>query len=203
MKSLLISLLFASASLAQPIGLGVKAGIPFTDFFDVAGGGTNLSSVTRRYTLGPYAELRLPFGLGVEVNALYKRFNYQITNPGAAGLALVARGNSWEFPVLAKWRFVPEGAIHPFVSGGVNFRTVTGLGGDVRVPIVGAVLPNWGLANRTISGIALAGGVELHFLVRISGEIRYTHWGSDSFVDAVRGFRSNTNQAEFLLGFGF
>lgn len=51
-----------------------QGGVPLTDFFttEVPGSHTN----TNRYIIGPTAELHLPLGFGVEVDALYRHMGY-------------------------------------------------------------------------------------------------------------------------------
>ena len=77
MKTLWLLLMLPSAGVAGPFSLGIRGGIPLTDFFDnVNSGNFVLQSTTNRYIVGPTAELRLPAGFGLEVDALYRRFNY-------------------------------------------------------------------------------------------------------------------------------
>jgi hypothetical protein len=41
-------------------------------------------------------------------------------------------------------------------------------------------------------------------IIRISPEIRYTHWGSDNAASApIAALNSNQNQAAFLIGLTF
>ena len=71
MKPLLLFLLGAAAALAQPVGFGVKGGVPLTDFVTtVQSKNFGLNNNTKRYIVGVSGELRLPFGLGIEVDAL-------------------------------------------------------------------------------------------------------------------------------------
>jgi hypothetical protein len=51
-------------------------------------------------------------------------------------------------------------------------------------------------------GVVVGGGVEISAaLMRISPEVRYTHWASQHFAGYL--INSNANQAEFLLGITF
>src|SRR5260370_40605710 len=128
---LLSALLTAGAAFAQPFSLGLKGGLPMTDFLDVVRAqNINASTTTNRYIVGPTAELRLPFGLGVEVDALYRHFSYN-----SSGVIGTIAGNltnidttsgSWEFPILVKYRFKGK-IIHPFVDAGVAWDTRRGL----------------------------------------------------------------------------
>lgn len=175
MRVLVLIVLSSAVCAAQPIGFGIKGGIPFTDLFSESG---TFRPDTKRYTIGPMAELRLPFGLGAEADVLYKRFSYD----GGSG-------SQWEIPILAKYRLGGE-IIHPYIEGGVSFRRLTGsegvLGGD-----------------RASKGFVLGAGVEFRaLLIRISPELRWTRWG-DRNLDITRFLRENRNQAEFLIGISF
>ena len=88
---------------AQPFAAGIKAGVPLTDFLNAAENGTfNYSAPTQRYIIGGVAELRLPFGLGVEADALYRSLQYT----GGLSLGTIkGSASNWEFPLLLKYRF--------------------------------------------------------------------------------------------------
>ena len=77
MRPLFLLLFGAVSALAQPFSFGVKAGVPLTDFLNAAESQQfAFNSTTNRYIVGPTAELHLPFGLGVEFDILYRRFDY-------------------------------------------------------------------------------------------------------------------------------
>jgi opacity protein-like surface antigen len=221
---LTLLLMFSSAALfAQPVsfGFGVKGGLPLTDFIDtVSGSRTTVSSVTNRYIVGPTVELRLPFGFGVEADALYRHFSYNSTASLIDVLStLRTTSNDWEFPLLLKKRFSGVGPVRPFVDAGVSFNKITGLTQTVS----NLVFPNRltttsnsnpaELKNDFTAGFTMGGGVEIHLLLlRISPEIRYTRWGTQQFSgifpagvpSGIAGsLTSNQNQAEFLVGFTF
>ncbi len=210
------TLLLSTAIAAYPQGLsvGVKAGVPLTDAFHTGSNGPlQFFSQTKRLTVGPTVELRLPFRLGVEFDALYKRLNYDRNANLVDALSLAATtGNAWEFPLLLKYGLTP-GPIKPYVAGGVSFNNLSGLTQFTRTTFfpgsrvtAGSGIP-LELRNTFRSGAVVGAGLELHALVlRISPEIRYTRWDRDSFADSCCGggiFRSNRNQADFLLGITF
>ena len=60
MRSLFLLLLIGGAALAQPFSAGIKAGLPLTDFLNVAQGDS--TTTTNRYLFGPEVEVRLPHG---------------------------------------------------------------------------------------------------------------------------------------------
>src|SRR5689334_1958713 len=107
MRSLCLLALGAASAFAQPFSVGIKGGVPFTDFTNaVRSGRFDYTSTTQRYIVGPMAELRLPFGLGVEFDVLYRRFHYD--GSGNAIDVITSQstsGNAWEFPLVAKYRF--------------------------------------------------------------------------------------------------
>ena len=161
-----------------PLGVGVKAGVPATGLVmssDHAGGA--FGATGGNYVIGPTVEIRLPFGLGVEVDALYRSVN----NPS---------GSSWEFPILAKYRLSVREHLAPYVVGGGSFQ---------RNDILQAVQVG---PTKTATGFAFGAGLEAKLrLIRVSPEIRYTRWTSDfSFRGANLVHR---NQVEFLVGITF
>jgi hypothetical protein len=189
MKALFVLLAGAFAAVAQPFSAGVKVGVPFTDVLNAAsaGGSIAASTSTDRFIVGVTGELHLPLGLSIEADVLYRRFSYQplptITS---------ASSNAWQFPVLAKYKF-PSKIIRPYIDGGVSWSTLQGVAATVSSD----------LKNNTTTGIVLGAGVEIKALViRISPEIRYTHWTSQAFT-ANSLLQSNQNQADFLVGITF
>ena len=207
MRSLRLLLLTAGCAFAGPLSFGLRAGIPMTDFTNsVTSGRFDYTSTTQRYIVGPTVELRLPFGLGLEVDALYRRFSYNSVVTGT-GVTSSTSGNAWEFPILAKYRFATPIA-RPFIAGGIAWDSLQGLKQDVR-----SALANTGviststpaeLNQNTTTGFVLGFGVDVHALIiHVSPEIRYTRWGAQHFLDTNGGFHSSQNQAEFLVGITF
>jgi len=211
MRPLCLLLLGASAAYSQPFSAGIKAGVPFTDFLNtVESGNFAYHSVPNRYIVGVGAELRLPFGLGVEVDALYRHLNYSSTAV-STGITTVtaaanATANAWEFPLLAKYRFGGK-IIHPFIDGGVAWDTLQGLKKTIQTTVAGiantTTTSNPAELNQTTTtGFVLGAGVDVKALViHIVPEIRYTRWGAKHFFDP--NLSSNQNQAEFLVGIQF
>lgn len=216
MRPLLLLLFGAIPAFSQPFSYGVKAGVPLTDFINAAGstnasGFLDFATHTNRYIVGVTGELRLPFGLGVEVDALYRHVNYQSTS-GAVDAITKANttGNAFEFPIMGKYRFGTK-VIHPFVDAGVAFDTLQGLKQAITTAVAGSTnstnsstsTPSQ-LQNTTTRGFVTGAGLDFHFLViHIQPEIRYTRWGAQHFLDVSGLLHSNQNQAEFLLGITF
>ncbi len=141
--------------------------------------GFPLSTTTNRYIIGPEAELRLPFHLGVEADALYRHYNV-----GGSGIS------QWEFPILLKYHFKGVPLIHPFVDAGPIFNHVS----DISSLTL----------NSSTAGLALGAGLDFHALIiHVTPEFRYIHWGSANIQAANGIVSSNQNQAEFLVGLTF
>jgi opacity protein-like surface antigen len=208
MRSLLLLATAAAPAFSQSFGFGIKGGLPFTDFTNAVSSGTNVfDDNTRRYIVGPTVELRLPFGLSIEADALYRRFNYNQFIGGASGTTSISTsGNAWEFPLVAKYRFKAPIA-RPYILGGLAWDTLSGLTQSVRnaVATTGAISRSPAELNQTTTtGFVMGVGLDVKvILIHIAPEIRYTRWGAKHFLDVNGGLSSNQNQAEFLVGITF
>lgn len=196
MKPLFLILLGAAAAAAQPVSFGAKVGVPLTDFFStVESKNFGFNSNTKDYIAGVDLEVRLPLGLGLEFDALYHPLSY---GGSANGTSETVTAHSFEFPVLAKYRF-PGKIVRPFVDAGVAFSTLS----DLKETVSGAVAGTSGTTKSPV-GFVMGGGIDIHLLIiHIDPEIRYTHWGSAAFVDPLALVQGSQNQAEFLLGVVF
>ncbi len=200
-KLLIAALIPASMALAGPLSFGVKAGVPFTDAFKTARSG-NLSYVTenKHWTVGPELDINLLFGLSIEVDALYRRLNYESTQTLGDQIAHAATtANAWDFPLLLKWKLAP-GAFRPYVSVGPTFRGLTNLkrAGNFFSEDSSSSVE---LKDRFNTGFTLGSGVQL--LGHISPEIRYTRWGWNNFRDTSGLLKTNPDEVTFLVGFTF
>ena len=215
-------LLFAAAAGAQPFTAGVKAGIPLTNF--VGGSSAPSDSLSQKYLVGGTAEVRLPLGLAIEVDALYRHFHYptsyySLLVPGGSGstIALLTIGpaSAWEFPVLLKYRF-PGRRARPFADAGPVWDISTGLPtciSQVLVvnpfppatspPAASASDPNFSRGQKGVNtGIVIGAGLDINFTLHIMPELRYTRWTSQHFnISDI--LHSNQNQAEFMVGLTF
>jgi opacity protein-like surface antigen len=198
-------LLFSAAcAFSQPISVGLKGGVPFTDFLDTVQSGTiDYHHVPNRYIIGIQAELRLPFGLGIEFDALYRRLNYSSTS-GTVVTSTTA--NAWEFPLLAKYRF-GAGVVRPFIGGGVAWDSLQGLKQDIRSATGGGTSSTSDppeLRNKTTTGFVTCAGLDIKLLfIHFQPELRYTRWGAEHFLSPGSFLKSNQNQGEFLVGITF
>jgi opacity protein-like surface antigen len=193
-------LLLSGSAFGQLFSVGVRGGVPISDFFDIAQGTGvyNYVSNTDRYIIGPTAAVHLPFGFSVQVDALYRSLGYRlnISNPAST---VDASASSWQFPILAQWAFLP-GPIKPFVDFGPTFQKITGFKRTVNV-----VTNPSELNNDSTVGFTFGGGVQLKLgRLRIEPEFRYTRWGSEAFTDPVNALlTTNRNQGDFLVGITF
>jgi opacity protein-like surface antigen len=206
MRLLLFIGLGAISALAQPFSFGVRAGVPVTEFFRGTGTATfPYTSTTNRYLIGPTAELRLPFGLGLEFDALYRHFSY--ASPGLtpnpsnqlSGLEQVS-GSAWEFPLMAKYRF-PSKVVRPYVDAGIAWNKISGL--DVLYCFINCFTAGEppSLRDSSVTGFVAGAGLDIHLLfLHVSPEVRYTHWGAEQFRSPNGGFSSDQNEVEVLLG---
>ena len=182
-KTILGLLIAAAVAVAQPFGAGIKIGVPATDAFKVLPVPT-LAVFTAdqpRYTVGPYVELRLPAGMAIELDALYRNYDF-VTVAGSSSTS------SWEFPLLVKHRFGFP-LIKPYFDAGVSFSRLS----DIKLS---------SLNHRSNYGIVVGGGIEFNLLaIRVAPEIRYTGWAFRNFDDAL--IQSRRNQVAVLFGIGF
>ena len=198
-------LLASGAVFGQGFSFGLKGGVPLTDAVDVLDRDRYFSNKAP-FVIGPVVELRLFAGLSAEANLLYRRVEYSSTPQETPQTTTRTSGQTWEIPVLAKYR-MPGELFRPFFSAGLSYRRLArfeqrvstgGLTGTVQV-----VDPPE-LEGRSTGGATVGGGVELSLpLIRVSAELRYTRWGSSSIKSAVTGLAPQLNQADFLLGILF
>lgn len=211
MRLVCLLLLVAFSVCAQPFSFGVRGGVPLTDFLNTVQNPEDFHTTTNRYIIGPTVELRLPFGFGVELDALYRHFDY--TSSGNLVDVIVnskTTGNAWEFPLLAKYRF-PSKVLRPYVDAGVAWDTLQGLTQTVTDTLIPSGTPMTTtssnpqeLHKNTTMGYVVGVGLDLHvLLIHILPELRYTRWGAQHFLSANGGLSSNQNQAEFLVGITF
>lgn len=202
----------SGSGMAQSFSVGVRGGIPFTDFLEAAGN-RDLYYVTntKRYTVGPTVEIGLPLNFRVSADALYKRvgFDFSDVRVGQNLASSRTRGNSWEFPIMLKLDMA-SGPIRPFLGAGVAFRHISGIT-QVQQIVSGVTFQQVEVENpaefnkETDTGFVFGGGIVLKAgRVRIGPELRYTRWGGENLRDPIRALlRTNRNQGEVLVGITF
>ena len=173
---------------SSPIGLGVKGGVPLNDAFVVRQQNpVDYIADTHRYTFGPYVEVRLPAGFGVELDGLYQTFEYRQVVPAPMR---DQNSHAWEFPLVVKKRFLP-GPVKPYLEAGAAFSHLS-------------VRDVTELNDRNTWGFVLGGGVDLKVgPIHLTPEVRYTGWTSRHFDSPGTLLQSNRNVAAVMLGIGF
>jgi hypothetical protein len=205
--------LLAGPMFAQSLSFGVKGGVPLTDAFSTARRDPiSYSSVTRRYTVGPIAEIGLPlFGLRVEADALYHRIGWDSSRsatPLLEPFQSTVRIGAWDFDALLKHRLGGAG-VHPYVGAGAAFRRFFTTRENYVLP---APPPRY-LSNqmigevqhKNIAGLVSSAGVEFGGAMRIAPEFRYTRWLMNNIWDRYPypNLSTQSNQAEILVSFTF
>jgi hypothetical protein len=187
-----------TASAQSPVVFGVKGGIGITDAFSPGGDPPVVfsQSATKDYIIGPTVDLRLPLGLSLEADALYRPESLEIqsvvvtnptTNPTLSTTPFEKqRVNTFEFPLLVKYR-LPVSRIKPVLEVGPSFRA----GGS----------NNYLTYDLAHSGFTIGGGLEYKLpVLRLSTDLRFTEWAKSSSTSEAT---PNNNQVELLFGFTF
>jgi hypothetical protein len=158
-------------------------------------------------------ELGLPYGFALEFDALYHRNGYLIANGNFAGSVIESeRANSWEFPILLKYK-LPLPGVKPFVEVGLAPRSISGTisesGVNVNLltgqqtPFSGSSKTAWSNSVAVVTGVGVQFGMGR---LRLSPEARYTHWTSTpisgTFGDGP-SFYSTQEQVDILIGIGW
>jgi hypothetical protein len=139
-------------------------------------------SPSKDWLAGAMFELRLRSRFSVEADTLYRELHARIASVqpnGSLGGVSPFRVETFEFPVLAKYRFA-AGKLKPFVEAGPSFRATGNL--------------NFLPSHR---GFSAGVGLERYWRgLDIAPAIRYTRWEPDVGSRPV----SNLNQVELLVG---
>lgn len=196
---------------AQTFSFGIKGGVPLND-------ATTGSDESPRYLVGPSVEVKLPHGLALEVDALYRRVGETGGYAGNSVPEIVLasetepvilelsparyRGNSWEFPALGKYYFRSgKGGWQPFGATGLALRTTSYTVDTTQVTINPFSISTSPYRYRYTSGpdvgAVFSGGVRFHVRrFAVAPEFRYTIWGSSDPVLSRR-------EASVMLGISY
>ncbi len=113
--------LAASSVFGQSLYVGVRGGLRTTGDFQGDAG-----SESRVYVVGPAVSAALPYGFGLEFDALYRRQGFQSAwSTPVYSASTRDRDNVWEFPLLARYR-VPLHGVKAYAEIGWAPRIMRG-----------------------------------------------------------------------------
>ena len=166
---------------AQNLSLGIAGGgAPTNAFENTVAPRERFYSQSADYLIGASIEYHLPAGLSVEADGLFRELH--LIDLGGGGYVQHTPVVTWEFPVLAKYRFHLS-RFDPFLEAGPAFRT-TGNLNDAR-PSNAGFSAGMGIATRWRA-------------IEIAPTVRYTRWVRDNNVSS--GPETKADQIEVLLG---
>lgn len=201
-------LLTCCAGAAQSVTIGVAGGGRATDDVTYAA-----VPESRRYVAGPTLEVGLPLNFAVEFDALYHRQGYLLGYGNFAdSFTDSERGNSWEFPLLLKYK-LPTRLVKPFVEAGLAARSISGTisetGASINI-MTGQETPYGGTRKASFNsslGVVAGGGVQFGIgRLRLSPEVRYTYWTSQplsGYFGDGPSYGSTQQQFDVLVGIGW
>jgi hypothetical protein len=199
-KLFALGVFFAVSAGAETFSFGVIGGAPFTDVVNsVTQNSVSYVANSTNFTVGPTFQVNLPLSLRFEVDALYRPYSFSvlplsvvIVGPNISQVSAApatASASEWRFPFLLQYRFHTP-VVKPFLEVGISFD---------HLAAISQAAQNLGSINESNAGVVVGGGVDVKIpFVRLSGELRYTHYGSAYFEGL-----SNVNQAEVLFGLHF
>ena len=198
--------LIGGAARSQPFSAGIKAGVPLTNLLDNLQP-VDTTAVTNRYLFGPEVEVRLPHGLSVEFDALYRRFSYTHFDAFASStITTIGSSGNWELPLVAKYRFTGK-IVRPYVEAGMAWDLLSAVKNTSSATPCSQVCENTNypptVESRRTAGVVVGVGVDIHAaVIHIGPEVRFTRWAQQYF--SLDGdLSSGKNQVEFLVGFTF
>ncbi|MCW5982163.1 MAG: hypothetical protein KIT09_29015 [Bryobacteraceae bacterium] len=187
-------------TIGQRLSFGVIAGgYPTRDFvetretytIDFGQGPTQVPSATLSkrggYIVGLQAGVGLTSRLSLSFGGMYKPLLYRAAVEVRDGLITgyaPAPVITWQFPLLAQYRFGAE-RWRPFIEGGPSLRKAG----------------NLNAARPSPAGLTAGFGIERQWgRLKLAPRIRYTHWQQDP---NSAGVRTEQNQVELLVGLGY
>lgn len=223
MRFWIMMLLFCLPAAAQfPIAVGVKAGVPVTELFETGSGSAthqfnSASSKTRPYTFGLSAAVNLRRRVGLEIDGLYRRVNYDLysvqhVSSGDGGEIYSwsgVSGNRLDIPVLLRWSPVRS----VFFTAGPTFGIHYGFNQRIH-RIQDLVLAGYSeqdiessevgeLGGRLSQALTFGAGLDIPTgRVHVRPEVRYSHWTLQAF-DTNYYLKPKANEVTVFIGFEF
>jgi hypothetical protein len=138
------------------------------------------------YLVGATMEVRLVNRLSILADALYKPLQYRHAAVFGMDRSVLGYAHAsvitWQFPVLAKYRFT-SGKLRPYLEGGPSFR----------------IAGNLNATNPSNHGVSAGAGVEAQWrALSLSPGVRYTRWAPDRFP-LSHDVQTRPDQVEFLF----
>ena len=189
---------------AQGVSWGLSIGTPLND---LATADSTRGANTTRFTLGPSLRIALPFSFGLDLDVLYKQFEFGLaSNP--------SRFTAHRFELVPMLRYdFTHLPIHPYVHAGLSFNRVLALGGSNICADASAGSKRYycvegitvaELRHSHTYGLVLGGGLDFNLIaLHLTPELRITRWVDRSFGTQDSSLQSNLTQAEFLLAILF
>jgi hypothetical protein len=188
---------------AQTLSFGFSAGLPLNPLATATG---NQVTSTGRYAFGPTLQVALPHGFGVDVEFIYKRFDF-----GSVSDSARAAVHRVELPLMLRYSF-PGLPLRPFAHMGMNFNRVIAVGGANVCAQGGFGEEIYCLGERTEAvlrhrrthGPVVGAGVEFRWGgMRLAPELRITRWVDRNFGTRDTALRSNLTGVDLLLAARF
>jgi len=185
---------------AQSISFGLSIGTPLND---LATADSNRVANTTRFTLGPSLRIALPLNFGLDLDVLYKQFEFGLeSNPSRF------TAHRLELVPMLRYDFTRL-PIHPYVHAGLSFNRIFALGGSDACADASAGGRRYycedgitvaALRHSHTHGFVLGGGLDFNLIaLHLTPELRFTRWTDRNFGTQDSPLRSNLTQAEFLL----
>lgn len=185
---------------AQSLSFGLSMGTPLNDL--ATADSTRIAN-TKRFTLGPSLRIDLPLNIGLDLDVLYKQFEFGLASNPSRFTA-----HRLELVPMLRYDFTRL-PIHPYVHAGLSFNRVFALGGsDVCGDASAGSKKYYCVDGITVAerrhshthGFVLGGGLDFNLIaLHLAPELRITRWVDRNFGTQDSSFRSNLTQAEFLL----
>lgn len=181
------------AAFGQSLSIGLVGGAAVTDSFRTetvpeSGDyfiGTRFFSTSKDYIAGVSIEMRFTPHCSIEADGMFRELHLTwaaVEPDGALNSVSPSPVVTWEFPMLAKYRF-RLGNFSPFVEAGPSLRSTGNLNGT----------------NPSHFGFTAGVGVEKNLRgLKIAPVVRYTRWAPDQ---GQQWAATNHNQVELLVGF--
>lgn len=206
---LVASALYPIAHAQPPVSVGIRGGIHLIDWFKAPDAGPSATGTdeSSRATVGPLVGLRLPRGLELQSEGLWRGYGFTRSS-GRVGFftSHEESGSSWEIPALLVWHIpYEESGWQPYIGAGPAVRYISANFVDItRRPQVLPTDPP-AMETRTTAdrnewrgGVMGTAGMEKRIgHIGISVEFRYAYWSASTLIGDIV---PNHSQISLLVG---